>query len=147
MVGRPQYNVPKVRMTKSYYLELEGMICLHQRHIFILNVEKSKYKILSTGEAKILKRNFIKRGKRQLTKLLFLKVCEVVSKEVMSNQTVIKLTNLVQLYVKELEGTDFPNPNCRSEKLKDRLESRYGQQIAFCKLDTTGLQCWFTMQR
>ena len=27
-------------MTKSYYLELEGMICLHQRHIFILNVEK-----------------------------------------------------------------------------------------------------------
>ena len=68
----------------------------------------------------------------------FLKVCEVVSKEVMSNQTVIKLTDLVQLYLKELEGTDFPNPNYRSEKLKDKLESRYGQQIAFCKLATTG---------
>ena len=56
----------------------------------------------------------------------------------MSNQTVIKLTDLVQLYVKELEGTNFPIPNYRSEKLKDKLESRYGQQIAFCKLDTTG---------
>ena len=96
------------------------------------------YKILSTGEAKILKRNFIKRRKRQLTKLLFLKVCEVVSKEVMINQTVIKLTDLVQLYVKELESTDFPNPSYRSEKLKDKLESRYGQQIAFWKLDSTG---------
>ena len=68
----------------------------------------------------------------------FLKVCEVVSKEVIINQTVIKLTDLVQLYVKELEGTDFPNSNYRSEKLKNKLESIYGQQIAFCKLDTTG---------
>ena len=68
----------------------------------------------------------------------FLKVSEVVSKEVKSNQTVIKPTDLVQLYVKEFEGTDFPNPNYRSEMSKDKLESRYGQQIAFCKLDTTG---------
>ena len=62
----------------------------------------------------------------------------MVSKEVRSNQTVIKLTDSVQLYVKDLESKCFPNPNYRSEKLKDKLESRYGKQIAFCKLDTKG---------
>ena len=62
----------------------------------------------------------------------------MVSKEVISNQTVIRLIHSVQLCVKELEGTDFPSPNYRSEKLHDKLESRYGQQITFCKLDTTG---------
>ena len=51
----------------------------------------------------------------------FSKVCEVVSKEVLNNQMVLKLTNLVQLYVNVLEGTEFPNRNYRSEKLKDKL--------------------------
>ena len=77
----------------------------------------------------------------------FLKVCEVVSKEVISNQTVIKLTGLVQLYVKELEGTDFSNPSYRSEKLKDKLESRYGQHFVSLTLQEDLFPFWFTMQR
>ena len=64
------------------------------------------------------------------------KVCSVISKELLSNQTVTKLTDLVQLHVKELESTGVPNLNYRSKKLKDKFENRYGKQIAFCKLDT-----------
>ena len=76
------------------------MICLHQKHTFILNV------------------------------------CEVVSKEVLNNQMVLKLTDLVQLYVNVLEGTELPNPNHRSEKLKDKLRSKF---IDFCKIETKGI--------
>lgn len=68
----------------------------------------------------------------------FTKVCEFVSKEVLNNQTVVKLTDLVQLYVNELDSSDFPNPNYRSEKLKDKLESKYGKLIEFCKIESTG---------
>ena len=59
----------------------------------------------------------------------FSEVCEVVSKEVVSNQAVFNLKDLLQLYVKELESTDFPNPNYRSGKLKDKLESRFGKSV------------------
>ena len=65
-------------------------------------------------------------------------VCEVVSKEVLNNQMVIKLTDLVHLYVNVFGSTDFPNPNYRSEKLKDKLQSKDGNQINFCKIETKG---------
>ena len=63
----------------------EDMTCLHRRHIFILNIGKSLYKILTTEEEK-----------GSAHENTFLKVCELVSKEFIINQTVIKLT----LYVK-----------------------------------------------
>ena len=70
--------------------------------------------------------------------IAFSKVCEVVSKEVLKNQMVVKLTDLVQMYVNEFDSTEFPNPNYRSEKLKEKLESKYGKLIEFCKIDSKG---------
>ena len=63
----------------------EDMTCLHWRQIFILSVGKSMYKILTT-----------KKEKESAHENTFLKVCELASKMVIINQTVIKLT----LYVK-----------------------------------------------
>ena len=66
----------------------------------------------------------------------FQRASEVISKEVLNDQKVLKLTDLVQLYISALERTDFPNVNYRREKLKARLEKRYGKQITFCKFNT-----------
>ena len=51
------------------------------------------------------------------------------------NKLVIQQDNIVQLYTEELEKNGLPNPNCRTEKLKARLQNdNISQLITFTKV-------------
>jgi hypothetical protein len=68
----------------------------------------------------------------------FGKLCESISVEVISQQKIVKLSDLQSLYVATLESTPFPNPNYRGDKLKIKLESTFADRIAFCPLNING---------
>ena len=56
----------------------------------------------------------------------------------MHEKKVLKLTDLLSTYIQALEDTEFHNPDYRSEKLKNKLENRFGDEVAFCKLVVKG---------
>ncbi|MCG7882443.1 MAG: hypothetical protein JAY96_12745 [Candidatus Thiodiazotropha endolucinida] len=68
----------------------------------------------------------------------FRKVCDRVTQEVVEDRKVIKLSDLVNTYISVLEGTKFANPEYRGSKLKAKLESVYGKEIAFTQLQSEG---------
>ena len=42
------------------------------------------------------------------------------------------------MYIQALEDAEFHNPDFRSEKLKNKLENRFGDEVAFCRLEAKG---------
>ncbi|KAL5015504.1 hypothetical protein ScPMuIL_009774 [Solemya velum] len=68
----------------------------------------------------------------------FRQVCDKVSKDVVGNNDVLKFVELLKMYTTALDETKFPNPEYRSEKLKAKLQSTYGEQITFCQIEQTG---------
>ena len=54
----------------------------------------------------------------------------------------LKLCDLKELYVSHLEETEFPNPNYRATKLKDKLQNhpKFSSALSFCQLSESGPQ-------
>ena len=65
-------------------------------------------------------------------------VCKVIDKEVLQDKTIVKLADLVQIYISSLQETNYPNANYRGEKLKLKLEKheKYYNKVSFCCLGT-----------
>ena len=72
----------------------------------------------------------------------FNKVCEFVEQEVLISKRMLKLCDLKELYVSHLEETEFPNPNYRATKLKDKLQNhpKFSSALSFCQLSESGPQ-------
>ena len=49
------------------------------------------------------------------------RVCATVDKVLIAKQGVLKVTDLLQEYVSCLQESNSPNPNYRSEKLREKL--------------------------
>ena len=64
----------------------------------------------------------------------FAKVCELIDKEIIQGQRIMKLSDLLEEYITVLEQTQHANPNYRAEKLKRKLEKdpKYAQKLQFC---------------
>ena len=64
----------------------------------------------------------------------FTLVRDMVDREILKGQAILKLTDLCEHYINHLKDTDYHNLDYRSSKLKLKLEKHYGVQIAFCSL-------------
>lgn len=65
-------------------------------------------------------------------------VCGQVEKDILRGNKILKLSNLRSLYIKELAKTPYANDNFRSEKLKTKLQQKYGEMLLFCEMNTAG---------
>lgn len=65
----------------------------------------------------------------------FQKICEVIDKEIVHEQNVVKLSELVKSYAHHLEETKFPNPSYRTENLKKKISNTYSDRVGFVALD------------
>ena len=67
----------------------------------------------------------------------FQKVSEVIEREVVKKQTIMKFYLLLDLYKEHLKGTEFENPNYRPEKLRKKIEkdAYLSSKIGFCLVD------------
>lgn len=65
----------------------------------------------------------------------FAKVCEVVDREILSSQKIVKLSELCEMYISVLDGTEFANRAYRSQKLKAKLEKcdKYKGRLCFSR--------------
>ena len=65
-------------------------------------------------------------------------VCHIVENDVLNKLKVVKLANLRNVYVSELENTKHANPDYRSEKLKHKLEVHehepFKDKLSFCDM-------------
>ena len=52
----------------------------------------------------------------------FESICNTVSSQVIGKKQIIRLDDLREQYIRELNQTSYPNPNYRAEKLKAKLE-------------------------
>ena len=68
---------------------------------------------------------------------VFKTISKVISEKIIKGKEIVKLTYLQNLYVHELNFTDFPNEDYRCEKLKRKIENdqNLSQQVSFVKLD------------
>ena len=64
-------------------------------------------------------------------------ILETISKNIIEDEQVMKLTDLRNLYVSELNKTEFSNDDYRGEKLKSKLEKHdfLSKMISFVKLE------------
>ena len=49
-------------------------------------------------------------------------ICKRVNEDIMISYEILKLTDLCNMYIEELKGTPFANPNYRAGHLKSKLE-------------------------
>ena len=56
--------------------------------------------------------------------LYFLKLCEVIDQRITSDNEIIELTDLRDIYIELLSKTDFANRNYRTERLKIMLKTK-----------------------
>ena len=69
-------------------------------------------------------------------------VLDFIQHRVVEQNEVVELSSLRLLCIQELESTDFPNPDYRSEKLKDRLQNHeIHSLIAFVKVNPGNKGC------
>ena len=69
-------------------------------------------------------------------------VLDFIQHRVVEQNEVVELSSLRLLYIQELESTDFPNPDYRSEKLKDRLQNHeIHSLITFAKVNPGNKGC------
>ena len=66
----------------------------------------------------------------------FAVVCDSVLKEVVEMKQIVRLEELREQYVKELNKTQYSNPNYRADKLKSKLEKHdtIGKEVGFLNL-------------
>ena len=67
----------------------------------------------------------------------FGKVCEVIRENIIEKNQVMKLTDLRNIYVSQLEVTEFPNQDYRNEKLKKKIEQdkMFSSSLGFVRLE------------
>lgn len=54
-------------------------------------------------------------------------VCEVIEREIVSKGEILKLSEICEMYITALASTPFANPQYRAEKLKTKLEKKFGK--------------------
>ena len=64
----------------------------------------------------------------------FNEVCNRVKKEILSEDKVLKLSDLLSTYTQYLEGTDVANSEYRGSKLKSKLVKSFGFELDFVSL-------------
>ena len=67
-------------------------------------------------------------------------VCDVIDEDIITHKKVMKLSDLLQVYVSALENTNYPNAKYTGENLKAKLTKNdvYKDKLAFCPLDHKG---------
>ena len=69
----------------------------------------------------------------------FAKVMEMLSRQVLQERGIAKLSNLRLAYVSELQTQGVPNSNYRGEKLKAKIEnSKYQSLVGFSQITVSG---------
>ena len=66
----------------------------------------------------------------------FESICNTVSSQVIGKKQIIRLDDLREEYIRELNQTSYPNPNYRAEKLKAKLEKHdcIGEEIGIASV-------------
>ena len=64
-------------------------------------------------------------------------VCQIIDNDVLLEKKVMKLGDLCQVYILNLQGTQFANPNYKAERLKSKLEKHdhYVLSLSFVLLE------------
>lgn len=64
-------------------------------------------------------------------------VCRVVEQDVICDQKIVKLSDLLMIYISCLEETKYKNPQYRSGKLKSKLQAYepFQCQVSFCEIE------------
>ena len=70
----------------------------------------------------------------------FQQVCMELDKRVIEGKEILKLSDLLKVYIEALQTTNFPNSQYRGEKLKNKIKKTptYSDNIGFCSLDEPG---------
>ena len=73
-------------------------------------------------------------------KQAFDKVCIIIDRQVLIEQKVIKLSELLIIYITELERTPYSNKNYRGSKLKSKIQQceHYKDTVGFCPIGQDG---------
>lgn len=76
---------------------------------------------------------------KQAHQTAFISVCRFIEEEIIQKKQTCTLVELNKMYIAELQKTNFPNPNHRSSKLKEKLESSdMKDKLGFSHLDKGG---------
>ena len=72
--------------------------------------------------------------------MTYVDMCQMISKDILLDQKILKMTTLTQLYILKLQNSEYRNPNYKSEKLKAKLENdiTYSTKLSSGKLDSHG---------
>ena len=71
---------------------------------------------------------------KQAHKTAFDEVCQVINKQILDKERVLKMSELCLVYVRALERTSYPNSQFRSENLKLKLEKKFVGKLCFIKM-------------
>ena len=63
-------------------------------------------------------------------------MCSVINENVVLGWRIVRLSELHEIYISNLNETPFPNPNYHGEKLKSKLEKKKDYQglLGFCPI-------------
>ena len=64
------------------------------------------------------------------------KICITIDLKLIHKQGIMKMSDLLLRYTKELDKTPFPNPDYRSENLKAKLMTSYQESISLFSMAT-----------
>ncbi len=71
----------------------------------------------------------------------YMHVCDVINRDIIQKEKILKLSDLRNLYITHLANTAFPNPNYRSENLKKKIQNskEYIGKLVFTSVNQHGL--------
>ena len=95
-----------------------------------------------TWQSKNVERIESQKALEEAHSFAFNKICEAINDEVLTKNRMMKLGDLRKLYISHLENTDYPNPEYRGSKLKNKLENhpRYATSLSYCPINDDGPQ-------
>ena len=65
-------------------------------------------------------------------------LCITVENDILQQNKVVKLSSLQRVYVSVLGETEHSNTDYRNENLKSKLIKRFGDQLVFCEMSSSG---------
>ena len=68
--------------------------------------------------SKNTKNKDLQKGREKVHAFTFIKVCEVIDKDILIDKKIIKLSDLISLYVSRLQETEFANQKLTSLALE-----------------------------
>ena len=68
----------------------------------------------------------------------FSTVTRLVDHDILEQKQIVKLNDLLQVYISDLANTEFPNPNYKAQALKVKLEKSYNEKLSFSLMENKG---------